>query len=38
MLPLLLVVYSADESVIVTGYQFSNWEAVNLPEDALWLK
>jgi hypothetical protein len=38
MLPLLLVVYSADVSVIVTGYQFSNWEAVNIPEGALWLR
>jgi hypothetical protein len=37
-LPLLLVVYSAEDSVIVTGYQFSSWEAVNMPEDALWLR
>jgi hypothetical protein len=36
-LPLMLVVYSARDGVIRTGYQFSDWPQVNLPGDTLWL-
>lgn len=35
-LPLLLVVYSADRDILVTGYQFSGMAEIAIPEDALW--
>lgn len=38
MLPLLLVVYSADRGIIVTGYQISGLETADIPEDARWLR
>jgi len=34
----LLIVYSADRGIIVSGYQISNIGAASIPEDALWLK
>lgn len=34
----LLVVYSADRGMIVTGYQFSTIEATGIPREARWLK
>ena len=34
----LLVVYSADRGIVITGYQFSTWSATGLPEEVLWLK
>ena len=37
-LPNLLVVYSADRGMIVTGYQFSTIEATGIPKEARWLK
>jgi len=37
-LPLMLVVYSADRGILITGYQFSDWSKVQIPGDALWLK
>jgi hypothetical protein len=37
-LPHLLVVYSADRGIIVTGYQFSAIEATGIPNEARWLK
>lgn len=37
-LPNILVVYSADRSVIRTGYMFSDLATIDLPKDALWLK
>ncbi|HZR98757.1 MAG TPA: hypothetical protein VFE37_08630 [Chloroflexota bacterium] len=37
-LPELLVVYSADSSMIVTGYQFSRLDQTGVPGEALWLK
>ncbi len=37
-LPNLLVVYSADRGIIVTGYQFSTIEATGIPRDARWLR
>jgi hypothetical protein len=36
-LPWLLVVYSADHGIIVTGYQASDLAVVAIPEDAQWL-
>ena len=33
----LLVVYSADRDIIVSGYQFSSMEEVSIPEEARWL-
>jgi hypothetical protein len=36
--PNLLVVYSADRSVIVTGYMFTELSDLNLPGDVLWLR
>jgi len=33
----LLVVYSVDRGVLITGYQFSDLTEVGVPEDALWL-
>lgn len=37
-LPLLLVVYSADRGIIVTGYRVSDLQAVAFPEDLQWLR
>jgi hypothetical protein len=37
-LPLLLVVYSADRSMIVTGYQVSSLQVAGISEDARWLR
>jgi hypothetical protein len=37
-LPQLLVVYSANSGMIVTGYQFSTLEQTGIPWEALWLK
>ena len=34
----LLVVYSADRGIIVSGYQCSGLQTVGIPEDALWLR
>jgi hypothetical protein len=36
--PWLLVVYSADREAIVSGYQFSNLQALNISPAALWLR
>jgi hypothetical protein len=36
-LPFLLVVYSADRDMIVTGYQCSSLDEVSIPEEARWL-
>jgi hypothetical protein len=36
--PNLIVVYSADRSVIVTGYMFTGLSDLNLPGDVLWLR
>ncbi len=36
--PNLMVVYSADRGIVITGYQFSTWSATGFPEEALWLK
>ncbi|MDP9363005.1 MAG: hypothetical protein M3Q10_02025 [Chloroflexota bacterium] len=35
--PILLVVYSADRGIILTGYQVDEVESVPLPEDVRWL-
>jgi hypothetical protein len=37
-LPHLLVVYSADRGVIITGYMVSSVATINLPEEVLWLR
>jgi hypothetical protein len=37
-LPHLLVLYSADRGIIVSGYQFSEMAAVAIPGDAQWLR
>ena len=37
-LPWLIVVYSADRGILITGYQFSTFDEVSIPEDARWLK
>lgn len=37
-LPFLLVIYSADRGIIVTGYQFSTFAEANIPEEVRWLK
>jgi hypothetical protein len=37
-LPNLLVIYSADHGMMLSGYQFSELEAVGIPEEALWLR
>lgn len=37
-LPWLIVVYSADRGILVTGYQFSTFDEVSMPEEARWLK
>jgi hypothetical protein len=34
----LLVVYSADRSIIVSGYQFSELSKTGIPGDVIWLK
>ena len=36
--PFVLVVYSADRGVVISGYQFSNFARVSIPPDAIWLK
>jgi len=36
-LPFLLVVYSTDRDMIVTGYQFSAYSTISLPPEVLWL-
>ena len=33
----LLVVYSADRGIVITGYQFSHLEAIGIPGNAQWL-
>jgi hypothetical protein len=35
---LLVVVYSADRGVIVTGYQASSFDTIRIGEDARWLR
>ena len=37
-LPELLVVYSADRGMIVTGYQVSGRQVIHIPEGARWLQ
>jgi hypothetical protein len=37
-LPHLLVLYSADRGIIISGYQFSAMTAVAMPKDVLWLR
>ena len=37
-LPLLYVVYSADRSTIVSGYQASTIDAISIPGEARWLR
>jgi hypothetical protein len=37
-LPHLLVLYSSDRGIIVSGYQFSEMAAVAIPGDAQWLR
>jgi hypothetical protein len=34
----LLVIYSADRGMIVTGYQFSTLDQTGVPEEAVWLR
>jgi hypothetical protein len=34
----LIVVYRADRGILITGYQFSTMDEINIPDDALWLK
>jgi hypothetical protein len=34
----LLVVYSGDRGIILTGYQIAGIQAVAIPEDARWLR
>jgi len=34
----LLVVYSVDRGILISGYQFSTFDEVSIPEHALWLK
>lgn len=36
-LPELLVIYSADRGIIVTGYQITGLETASIPEEARWL-
>lgn len=36
--PELLVVYSADRGIILSGYQVSSLMQAGIPEEALWLK
>lgn len=37
-LPNLLVIFSANRGMIVTGYQYSSIEAIGIPKEAQWLK
>lgn len=37
-LPQMLVAYSADRGMIVTGYQFSDYSKLNLPEVIRWVR
>lgn len=37
-LPMLLVVYSADRGIILSGYQVSSLDRTGIPQEALWLK
>ncbi len=37
-LPNLVVIYSADRGIIVSGYQFSTLERTSVPQEARWLK
>ncbi len=37
-LPELLVIYSADRGILVTGYQCSSLATAAIPKEALWLK
>lgn len=37
-LPNLLVIYSADRGIIVSGYQFSTLDETRIPQEARWLK
>ncbi|MGH2353029.1 MAG: hypothetical protein ACRDJN_15575 [Chloroflexota bacterium] len=37
-LPLLLVVYSADRGMMISGYQISGLETAGIPQEARWLK
>jgi hypothetical protein len=37
-LPNLLVIYSADHGMMLSGYQFSDLVAVGIPEEARWLR
>ena len=36
-LPQLIVIYSADRDIIVSGYQFSTLDEVSIPREARWL-
>ena len=36
--PHLLVVYSADRGILITGYQFSALDEVSIPQEARWLR
>jgi hypothetical protein len=36
--PMLVVVYSAERGIIISGYQASSPSKVSIPGDALWLK
>ena len=38
VLPLLLVVYSADRGIIISGYQISALDQADIPREALWLR
>lgn len=37
-LPYVLVVYSADRSIIITGYQITDRRQTGIPQEARWLK
>ncbi|MGH2353123.1 MAG: hypothetical protein ACRDI2_14690 [Chloroflexota bacterium] len=37
-LSFLIVIYSVDRGVIITGYQFSDLSTVRIPKEALWLR
>lgn len=34
----LVVIYSVDRGVIITGYQFSSFETITIPREASWLR
>jgi hypothetical protein len=38
LLPNLLVIYSADRGIILSGYQFSTLEQTGIPEEVRWLR